>query len=105
MLFGSGLPWFAGGYLLLGSSRLGRSMALAYARRFIRVDETGLAFGLIETLNGVALFLGSTLAGFLYDGQPNSIYSFGFFFIVISFAVSAVMLPRLLRQHAQVVTP
>lgn len=105
MYFGSGLPWFAGGYLLLGSSRLGRSMALAYARRFIRADETGLAFGLIETLNGGALFLGSIMAGFFYDNQPNSIYSFGFIFIAISLTFSAVMLPRLLRRHAQEALP
>ena len=66
LLFGNDLAWFQLGYLLLGSTRLGRSMALAFARRFIRADETGLAFGLIETLNGAALFLASALAGLLY---------------------------------------
>lgn len=104
MLFGNGLPWFAAGYLLLGSSRLGRSMALAYARRFIRADQTGLAFGLIETLNGGALFLGSTLAGLLYAGQPNSIYSVGILLIGISLAISAILLPRLVRRHNEEVT-
>ncbi len=100
LLFGNDLIWFQLGYLLLGSTRLGRSMALAFARRFIRADETGLAFGLIETLNGGALFLASALAGLLYARQPNSIYSIGLILVGVSIAVSAVMLPWLSRRHA-----
>lgn len=98
LLFGTDLIWFQLGYLLLGSTRLGRAMAFAFARTFIRSNETGLAYGLIETLNGVAMFLASTVAGFLYESQPNSIYSVGLVLVVLSIVISAFMLPWLSRR-------
>ncbi len=67
-------PWLAVGYFFIGGFRLTRNMALAYARYFIRASETGFAFGLIETANGLAIILAPLLAGALYAASPRSMY-------------------------------
>lgn len=105
LYFGTDLIWYQTGYLLLGGTRLGRSMALAFARRFIRAEQTGFGFGIIEMLNGGALFLASTVAGLLYASQPNSIYSIGALLILLSFLISLAVLAWLSRrQPSQVVS-
>jgi MFS family permease len=66
--------WFSMAYFSLGGFRLLRSMALAYSRSIIHAADTGLAFGIIETSNYIAVILAPTLAGFLYDYNPRSVY-------------------------------
>lgn len=62
------------GYALIGGYRLTRLMLLAIGRSLIHPDQTGLAFGLIETVNAGTIILAPLLAGFLYEKQPTSIY-------------------------------
>jgi len=71
---GTSTAWFGVGYFFIGGFRLTRAMALAYARYFIRSTETGLAFGLIETANGIAIILAPLVAGALYTAGPRLMY-------------------------------
>jgi hypothetical protein len=66
--------WFGLAYFTLGGFRLLRSMALAYSRSIIHSADTGLAFGIIETCNYIAVILAPALAGLLYDYNPLSVY-------------------------------
>lgn len=71
---GSGLFWFAGGYFFLSGYRLCRSMVTALARSFVPAQQTGLAFGLLETCNAIAIIIAPLLAGWLFSQQPAAIY-------------------------------
>ncbi len=84
--------WYAIGFFFIGGFRLTRAMALAYARYFIRSTETGFAFGLIETANGIAIILAPLLAGVLYEANPRSMYWVSL--IMIIFLVTANLLLR-----------
>ena len=79
---GSSTTWFAVGYFFIGGFRLTRAMALAYARYFIRSTETGLAFGVIETANGIPIILAPLVAGVLYTAGPRLMYLVSLILIV-----------------------
>ncbi len=65
---------YAFGFFFMGGWRLSRYMILAFARTLVHINSTGLAFGTIEMMNGVAVFLAPLLAGFLYAVQPELIF-------------------------------
>lgn len=71
---GTGMLWFSAGYFFLGGYRLARMMALAYARTLVKVSETGLAYGLVETSNATAVIAAPLAAGFLYQTAPHAVY-------------------------------
>ncbi len=95
---GSGLPWFALGYFFMAGYRLCRSMVLALARTFIHPAETGLAFGMLETANAVAVILAPMLAGVLFQRSPVSVYTVALGLIGLVFAINLGVLPGLIRQ-------
>jgi MFS family permease len=90
---GSGVGWFALGYFFIGGYRLVRVMSLAYARKFIRASETGLAYGFIETANSSAVIFAPFLAGLLYSVDPPLMY------IVSLIAIASVVLVNLLIKN------
>jgi len=65
---------FAFGYFMLGGFRLYRAMMLAWGRNLIQEHQVGTAYGMIETTNALAIVAAATLAGWLYQWQPTSIY-------------------------------
>lgn len=98
MWMGDGPVWFALGYFLLGGYRLCRSMSLAFARPLIRASETGLAFGMIETVNAFSIILAPVLAGFLYNSNPILMYLVALGLIIIVLIVDLAVLPRIQHQ-------
>lgn len=82
------------GYFLLGGYRLSRSMALAYARSFVRPSEIGFAFGLVETGNAVSVILAPLAAGFLYTRSPEQVYIASLVGIGLILLANVVFLPR-----------
>ena len=60
------------GYLFVGGYPLYRSMAAATVRTLVRTRDLGLAYGLVETGNALAVILAPLVAGFLYHSQPVS---------------------------------
>ena len=89
---GNSITWISLGYLLLGGYRLMRNMGLAYSRSLIHTAETGLAFGVVETVNAIAIILATTLAGFLYNSNPLSIYTVSLTLIAVIFLVNLGLL-------------
>ena len=67
------MAYFAG-YFFVGGYPLYRSMALAFSRSFVKAGDTGLAYGLIETGNALAVVVAPLAAGFLYNYRPEAVY-------------------------------
>jgi predicted MFS family arabinose efflux permease len=73
-LKGSSPFWFGLGYFFLGGLRLSKSMILTITRSLIHPAETGLAYGMVETVSAVAVILAPILAGALYKKDAWLIY-------------------------------
>ena len=85
--------WFAAGYFLFGGFRLSKTMVLAFARQLVHPAETGLAYGVLETVSSMAIILAPVLAGLLYNHSPRLMYEVGFGTVLIGLIVSSVTLP------------
>ena len=92
------------GYFFIGGYRLSRSMALAYARSLVKVNETGFAYGLVETGNAVAAIMAPLAAGFLYDRGPQTVYIASLIAVVVMLLVNFARLPRQHQPVPQVTT-
>jgi len=62
------------GYFFVAGYQLYRSMAMAFSRSLVKVGDTGLAYGLIETGNALAIVVAPLAAGFLYNYRPEAVY-------------------------------
>jgi len=62
------------GYFFVGGYQLYRSMALAFSRSLVKVGDTGLAYGLVETGNALAVIVAPLAAGLLYNFRPEAVY-------------------------------
>jgi hypothetical protein len=69
----SALAYFVG-YFFVGGYQLYRSMALAFSRSLVKVGDTGLAYGLVETGNALAIVVAPLAAGLLYNYRPEAVY-------------------------------
>jgi predicted MFS family arabinose efflux permease len=69
----SAVAYFVG-YLFVGGYQLYRSMALAFSRSLVNPGDTGLAYGLVETGNALAVVIAPLAAGFLYSYRPEAVY-------------------------------
>ena len=98
---GSGQPLYMLAYFLMGGYRAARMLAMAQVRVLIHQSQMGLAYGMAEAGNSIALILAPLLAGFLYDKDPASIYSLSLLLITIGVIVSFVFAPRDKRQVAK----
>lgn len=85
---GQGLVWYGLAYLFLGGYRLGRTMTVALIRPVVRAKEVGLAFGIVESLNSLALVAAPVLAGLLYEWQPIAVYPITLIALVVAIALS-----------------
>lgn len=72
-------------YALRAGWSLGHTMVLAQAGRLVDKGESGLAYGLVETVTGGAMILGPLLAGWLYGWNTAAPF-------VVSAALLLVML-------------
>ena len=84
--------WFGIGYFFIGGYRLCRSMVLAIARTFIHPRQTGLAYGMVETVNSVAVILAPILAGYIYDQNPYLIYRISIVMVSVVIAFNILIL-------------
>ncbi|MDP3683227.1 MAG: MFS transporter [Ignavibacteria bacterium] len=82
---------FGLGYVFIGGYRLCRVMILSIGRSLIHPAETGLAYGLMETMNAVTLILAPILAGALYRYDPYSMYRIGLILLGIVLLINVVI--------------
>jgi predicted MFS family arabinose efflux permease len=74
ILLGNGLPAYMAGYLLMGSYVTARGLITAQGRSLVESANMGVAYGLIETVNALAIILGPPLAGLIYERAPSLVY-------------------------------
>ncbi|HWQ46078.1 MAG TPA: MFS transporter [Longilinea sp.] len=72
---GTGVIWYGLGYFLFSGYRLVNMMILAFIRPSIPPQNTGLVFGFVATINGLAIILAPMVAGLLFDQRPVLIYT------------------------------
>jgi MFS family permease len=87
---GSGVPWYALGYFLLGGYRAARSFIYAQARPLVHPAQMGLAYGVAETFNSLSMTLAPLVAGVLYTRAPVVVYpvSLGLVGVVILLSIT-----------------
>ena len=90
-LKGNNTILFGLGYLFVGGYRLCRVMVLSIGRSMIHPSETGLAYGLIETMNAVTMILAPILAGVLYRHDPYSMYRVGLMILAVVLGINIVI--------------
>ena len=81
-------------YFMFGGYRLARSMLLALGRNFIHSKETGLAFGIIETANGIASILAPLICGIIYNQNPEQIFKIALVGMILVFLLNLFVLPK-----------
>ena len=91
---GNGQAWYMLGYFLMGGFRAARMLATAQVRVLIHQAQMGLAYGMAEVGNSLALILSPLVAGYLYDRDPASIYSLSLLLITIGIIISLIFAPR-----------
>jgi len=91
--------WFGFGYFFIGGYRLCRSMVLAIARTLVHPRQTGLAYGMVETMNAIAIVVAPVLAGILYRRNPYLNYSVSIGLISAVILLNLFILVRLKREN------
>ncbi len=86
--------WFGFGYFFIGGYRLCRSMVLAISRTLVNPRQTGLAYGMVETMNAIAVIIAPVIAGVLYKNNPLSIFSVSLVIISITIILNLTVLVR-----------
>lgn len=71
---GSGMWMYSAAYFFAGGYWASKAMAAAEVRSMVSEAAMGLAYGLNETMGGLAVFLASTLAGWMYARSPESAF-------------------------------
>jgi hypothetical protein len=69
------MPFLVLAYFLLGGFRSTRSLINAQVSKLVKSANLGLAYGITETVSGLALAAAPPLAGYLYEKNPVSIFS------------------------------
>ncbi|HEY2981289.1 MAG TPA: MFS transporter [Anaerolineales bacterium] len=91
---GGTYPWYALGYFVLGGFRAARTLSFAQVRVLVHQARMGLAYGVTEAVNSLAMILSPLLAGYLYDRAPASIYPIALVLLVFSMLLYAALAPR-----------
>src|SRR5512138_1336525 len=88
---GQSVMAFFAGYFFVGGYQLYRSMALAFSRSLVKVGDTGLAYGLVETGNALAVVIAPLAAGFLYNYRPEAVYIASLGALVITMGLNMLL--------------
>jgi DHA1 family multidrug resistance protein-like MFS transporter len=87
---GSGIPWFAVGYFMLGGYRAAGSLAVARIRTLVSTAKMGLAYGIAETTSGLAIIIAPLLAGYLYETNPVWIFQTALSLTLVSVILTVI---------------
>ena len=74
------------GYLFASGYRLYHSMAAVAVRPLVRTRDIGLAYGLVELGNALAVILAPLVAGFLYHDRPETVYTVSLIALIVTIA-------------------
>ncbi len=71
---GHSIGVYAIAFFLLGGQGTVRSLSAALARALVSEAHMGVAYGLLETANGIPMILAPLLAGWLYQRAPHLVW-------------------------------
>jgi MFS family permease len=91
---GTGMPWYALGYFLLGGYRAARSFIYAQARPLVHKTQMGLAYGVAETFNSLSMTLAPLLAGLLYTQASDKVYPVSMVLMAVAILLTIVLAPH-----------
>lgn len=84
------MPILVLAYFLLGGFRATRSLLIAQVEKLVHPANLGLAYGVIETIFGIALIAAPPIAGFLYTKNPESVFSFALIAIIPAIIITLI---------------
>jgi MFS family permease len=93
ILRGTSFPVYLVAYFLMGSYMTARNLTFAQARTLVQSANMGMAYGLLETMNSLAIVLGPPLAGLLYEVQPSLVYTISLILILAGLAANLMFSP------------
>lgn len=96
---GTGLPWYAVGYFLLGGFRSARSLVFAQIHPLVHSAQMGIAYGVSETCASLAVMLAPILAGFIYTRQPASVFWISGVLIILVAVITYFISPHRKREN------
>jgi MFS family permease len=91
---GTGFGWYALGYFVLGGFRVARVLGFAQVRWLVHPARMGLAYGITESANALAMLLAPLLAGVLYSRSPASVYPVSLGLLVLVTVLYFLFSPR-----------
>jgi MFS family permease len=91
---GTGLGWYAAGYFIFGGYRTARSFIFAQVRALIHPAQMGIAYGIAETFNSLAMVIAPLLAGVLYTQDPELVYPVAIGLLAVTLVVSLIFALR-----------
>lgn len=93
-----GPHWYAIGFFLAAGYRIVRVMVIGHIETLVHTSESGLAYGIAETIGAGILLIASPIAGYLYSIKPDlpfsiSLVLIGITFVPISIVVAESQVP------------
>ena len=105
LLRGTSIGWYRIGYILLGSYRTARSLATAQTRQYVQAARMGLAYSFTETVMSMSSISAPLLAGFIYDHNPEWMYSISIILLLISITTGVKLLKPVSTENDEVDSP
>jgi hypothetical protein len=96
---GDSTIWYIFGFFFVGGFLLSRSMAAAFTQSFVHIHSSGLAFGIVEAMNGMAMFLAPLAAGILFEKLPELVYMTSLALIAGSILLNIWLLPGINKKN------
>ncbi len=90
---GTSMVFFIPAYLLLGSYRTARSLAVAQGQTLAKSHQMGIAYGWIETMTSTAIILAPPLAGIIYSLSPGLMYPVSLVLIALAILLTVFINP------------
>ena len=84
------MPLLAAAFFMYGGARATRSLVLAQVEKLVKRANLGLAFGVTETIAGLAWVAGPPLSGILYSKNPTLIFSTTLLLLIPSLLLTLV---------------
>jgi MFS family permease len=89
-----GTHWYAIGFFLAAGYRIVRVMVTGHIETLIHASESGLAYGIAETIGAGIILIASPIAGYLYDIKPDLPYSISLVLIGITLVPISIVLAQ-----------
>lgn len=84
IFFGKSILIFSFAFLFASGYRFLRSMVMAYSHQLVHRKHLGIAYGLIESIAGIAITLAPLLAGFIFSKEAGWLYIISIFCLIVS---------------------